>query len=119
MKYIILFTLIVILVEAKEPDATMKLSHKACMKAKYANSFGGTLHSRGILQGRLHDSSVASLPQTTEEALKILQERYPELHIKKISFIIRNCKGYYLSKTGNLRHYFDPITLKYLKTSGE
>jgi len=116
MNYILLLSIVTLSLFAD--DSTMQIAPRECLKARYSNTFGGTMHSRARMQNKLEKKSEASLPHTTEEALKKIQNSYSTLQIKKIEFIIRNCKGYYLGRSKNAHYYFDPITLKLIKNRG-
>jgi hypothetical protein len=89
----------------------MAISSQECLKARYGHVVGGTLHSKRVLKSRLLRKQEKSLPHTREEALKILKSNYPELEIEEISFVIRNCHGYYKSK----KEFFDPNSLTIIK----
>jgi len=96
-------------------ESSLKIRHTECLKAKYAHTLGGTLHSRAVLKKKLLQKSETQLPHTREEALTILRKRYPSLKIAELDFIIRNCHGLYRAKSGRKTYYFDPVTLTIIK----
>ncbi len=117
MHYLLLLLSIVTL-SLFADDSSMQISPRECLKARYSNTFGGTMLSRSRMHNKLEKKSEAQLPHTAEEALKKIQSTYKTLQIKKIEFIIRNCKGYYLGRSQNAHYYFDPITLKLIQNRG-
>ncbi len=89
-------------------DSSLKIGHDACMKIKYG---GGSPRARTVLERRLIQKLKASLPHSDEEALATIRRCYPQLKVDKLRFVIRNCRGYYVSDG----HYFDPVTLQLIK----
>ncbi len=116
MRYLLLLSIVTLSLVAN--DSSMQIAPRECIKMRYSNTLGATMLSRAKMKKQLEKKSEASLPHTTEEALKKIQNSYKALQIKKIEFIIRNCKGYYLGRSKNAHYYFDPITLKLIKNRG-
>ncbi|GEM_PF-4885176 len=114
---LLLFSTLLFAQETTE-NSSVEIPVKECMKIRYAHTLGGTLHSRKTLNKRAVTKLEASLPHTREEAQKLLQQKYPHLHIDRISLIIRKCKGYYLYKKGKKEYLFDPKTLTLINKNG-
>ncbi len=118
MQYLLIPLLFSSLFLCAEEVSTLKIPPKECMKAKYAHTLGGTIHSQKLLKKRLLQKIESSLPHSNKEALKLLQQKYPHLHINRIDLILRNCKGYYYSNNSGKPYYFDPLTLTIIKRTG-
>ncbi len=94
--------------------SSVKIPHEECMKSKYGHTIGGTLHSRQLLQKRILQKIELALPYKREEALQKLQKTYPNMDIGKITFIMKNCYGFYKSEIRGKSYYFDPKKLTLL-----
>ncbi len=109
MKYLI--TLILTTTTLLAITSSVKIPYEQCMKSKYGHTLGGTLHSKQLQKKRILRQREETLTYKREEALKKLQKAYPRLNIEKITFVIKNCYGFYKSEINEKIYYFDPNKL--------